>query len=140
MVERRLPSSRQHCDYIVSLIVVAASTVAVVVRFLYYFLTGVRHISQHSVFILLPYFRPAAERAQAHSGPGFSSVGVGQDGGRMGLFSDGTRFSAGIGFFPSLFGLQFVRITFMLLLPSYSLSFDDIKITTLQISILLLPF
>ncbi len=74
-------------------------------------------ISRYSVFILLSYFRPTAERAQAD--PGYSRSGVGQDGG-MGQFREGGSFSAGIGFFPSLFGLQFVSTTtttFILLLP-----------------------
>eukprot|EP01084_Bolivina_argentea_P281731 482095_1 len=46
--------------------------------------------------------RPVAERAQAGS-----YSGVGQDGGGIGQFRDGATFTAGIGFFPSLFGLQF---------------------------------
>ncbi len=91
--------------------------VAVVASFLYAF--DSRGGASHStVSLLLPCFRPAAERAQADSDSGFNSVGVGQDGGGMGQFRDGAHFTAGIGFFPSLFGLQFVRNTFMLLFYS----------------------
>ncbi len=96
---RGLSSSSLHYSDYVSL--VAVITVAALAES-FLVCISLSHLTVQR-FFFLPYFRPAAERAQAGS-----DSGVGQDGGGMGQFRDSAAFTAGVGFFPSLFGLQFV--------------------------------